>query len=199
VVWHTGKDGATVRTVGFVEAASDEKKILFISGFVVRKEIYSDLEKGFFLYFKTSLNYLALPRRLRGQTNQTEERYAFNQQFTAISEDGFKSGLIKVDYKKMRLIEKGKIYSPESLVLESISSGSTETSNLLKKIEEPIAYPEEDLRYPSLWVSEVLYFNMDHIPLEFKLELPPLVINGASVPFPVCHFEPYNILTKKWG
>jgi hypothetical protein len=199
VVWRTGQDRSTVRTVGFVEAASDDNKILYIPGFLLRKEIYPDLNGGFYLYFKTSLGYLSLPRRLRGQPNQVQERYAFDEQLTATPADGVEAGLVMVDYKKMRLIEDGQIYSPESIVLENGKSENSEAYNALKKLNGPISYPGKDMKTSDLWVSEVLYFSMDHVPLNFTLELPPLVINGANVPFPVCHFEPYNILTKKWG
>ncbi len=201
VVWHTGADTSTIRTVGFVEAASDKNKLLYLSGFVLRKDIYPDLDKGFYLYFKTSFSYLALPRRLLGEQHPSQERYAFSEQTTVLSAEGIKAGLVRVDYRNTKLIEDGKVYSPESIVLESRNSvaGSSEAASVLQRLEGPITYPDNDVKRSYLWVSETLYFRMDHIPLNFKLEMPPLVINGFEVPFPICYFEPYNILTKKWG
>lgn len=206
VVWRTEKKkpgypgDLTSRTAGFVEAASDQNKILYLPGFLVRQEIRPELGKGFFLYFGATLSYLSLPRRLTGRDGRTQDRYAFDETLSATPKEGVKAGLVSVDYRRTKLVENGKVYVPGNFAAKQVTASGalSDQAASLAPINGPLTYPKNDMARSYFDISQILHFDMDHLPLNFTIELPPLLINGATVPLPVCYFEPYDIYTDKW-
>lgn len=206
VVWHTEAEkpdypGApSTRTMGFVEAAAEEKKILCINGFLVQRQHITDVEKGFFLQFRTDFIYLSLPRRVLGKNIKYQDRYAFNELLSETFNDGMQAGLLKIDYRNIRLIENGKIYHPQKKIVEELNSygGLKDSPPLLMDIRKADVIPGKNEKNKSvLYLNEVLYFEIDHIPLNFKIEVPSVLINGVEVPFPTFYFEPYNTVTHE--
>lgn len=193
--------GTFRRTVGFIETASDTEKLLYLPGILVRQEILEKKNDGFLLYFKMSLNYLPLPRReLIGGKTRFIDRYEFEDDATFMPSVKIKQGLVKVDYTRMKLTERGKVYVPKKFLYRArTDSGEFESQDVtFKPIGDNMSYPSRDIPRSYFQIMETLYFEIDHVPLNFKLELPPLVINGIEVPLPVCYFEPYDINNKKW-
>lgn len=207
VVWHTEAQtpdypgGSFSRTIGFVEAASNEKKILSINGFLVQRQHISGVEKGFLLQFRTSLTYFSLPRRVLGKETKYQNRYDFSELLSEHPKDGIKEGLIKIDYRNIRLIENGKIYHPKKRAVEELNAygGLKDVPPSLVDIDKADVIPKKYIdKEDTIYLDEVLYFDIDHLPLNFKIEIPSAFINGFEVPFPTFYFEPYNTVTNEW-
>jgi hypothetical protein len=194
IFWKT--DENKQHTAGFVESASDDKRILYIAGFLVRQEIVPELSRGFLLHFATTLSYLSLPRRLAGNP-EVKERYSFSEQFSERSKGGIKKGLVKIDYKKTELIENGKSYFASKIVNDESYDRTSDYKKLIK-IDGPQVYPGIDLTRSYFEIEDVIFFDIDHVPLKFEVKLPPLIIDGVEVRLPVCYFEPYDIVSRQW-
>jgi hypothetical protein len=163
---------------------------------LVRQEIVPELNKGFLLYFSTTLSYLSLPRRLAGNS-EVKERYSFSEQFSERSKDGIKKGLVKIDYKKTELIENGKSYFASKIVDEESYERPSEYKKLIE-INGLEVYPKIDLTRSYFDIEDVIFFDIDHVPLKFEVKLPPSIIDGVEVKLPVCYFEPYDIVSRQW-
>jgi hypothetical protein len=206
VVWHTAPfeisypKKTVLRTVGFVEGASTNSRILYIPGFLVRHDPQPNLDNGFYLYFSISLTYLALPRRLKGNKGEFQERYAFGEQLSVRSNEGIKAGFLKMDFRKVKILEEGISYSPKKEIFRKLNSrgGLADSPPDLVSIADLDVYPKSDNEESWLDIQKTLYFDMNHCPLKFTLELPPMIINGIEVKLPVCYFEPYDILKNEW-
>jgi hypothetical protein len=206
IVWHTEPQtpdypgGSTTRTMGFIEAASDERKILCVGGFLVQRKNINGIDKGFLLQFATHFTYLSLPRRTIGKEIKFQDRYALMNIFSENSSDGIRKGLFKFDYRKIRLIENGKVYHPKKILIEELNEygGLKDVPPYLVDITDVVITPKENKKMNDLYIDEVLFFEIDHMPLNFKIEIPSFFVNDAEVPLPVFYFEPYNTVTDKW-
>lgn len=207
IVWHTEVQkpdypgGSPTRTMGFIEAASDEKRILCVSGFLVQRTNISGIKNGFLLQFNADFTYLSLPRRIIGKEIKYQDRYALMSIFSENSNDVIKPGLIKIDYRSIRLIENGKIYHPTKRAVRelNIHGGLKDAPPSLTDIVNVEMIPQtRKEKAHDLYLDEVLYFEIDHLPLNFKIEIPYFLVNDVAVPLPIFYFEPYNTVTDEW-
>ena len=68
----------------------------------------------------------------------------------------------------------------------------------LLSVEEATHYPRRTLKHSSVDISGIVRFDIAHKPIRFRLELPPLEIENVRVPLPVCYFEPYDEVNRRW-
>lgn len=216
VVWHTAPYQMTypkkevTRTVGFVEKVSAESKILYIPGFLLRPDLQPNRfgivipqlprdGDGFYFYFSTTLAWLALPRRTSKAPDVIQDRYAFDEQFSVNSTDGFPADFASFDCQEIKLIEAGRTYKPTHMQYRPVSNDGVLLDVAPSWVPaRRTIFPGKNFKHPSLGFEKIVYFDIAHRPLRFKVELPPLVIQGIEVPLPVCYFEPFDEISNKW-
>jgi hypothetical protein len=130
-----------------------------------------------------------------------QDRYALDDAESLREKVEIKKGLAAINYKDTKIIEGEKKYSAEKLIFQKLnSSGALEDKTpQLVPISGTSMIPNRDLYSDYFDIAETLYFNIDHVPLSFTLELPSLLINGEKVPLPVCYFEPYDLYSDSWA
>ena len=187
-----------LRTVGFVEGVSTPEKILFIPGLLARRDYQSTPKQGFYLYFKSSIAWLALPRHSTHTPEIIQDRYALDEQFSA-DVAGIEKGFVSIDYREFKLLEGNAIRKPTHMVYWPVNSQGAYEDVAPSLIPPAIKItPGRYLNRADMWVENVLFFDIPYRPLTFKLEIPPLIIGGVEVPMPICFFEPFDENKNKW-
>lgn len=68
----------------------------------------------------------------------------------------------------------------------------------MKPLTGPGIWPREDSKWDNAWIEKALYYDLLLRPIRFRLELPPMTVQGIEVPLPTCFFEPFDISTNKF-
>ena len=186
----------------FIEKLATSEYVPPVFSPLVRRDIKTTERDGFYFYFAATLACLKLPTVRPPRFVTTSGKYLFCGSSTQLIDNFvFPKGWVSFDCREIKLIEGNKLYHPSHRQLRPINpetGASLDVAPSLAVITSPIQYPGKDRKGSSLSFEEYLFFDIPHRPLRFRLELPPMIIQGVEIPMPTSYFEPYDIATGKW-
>ena len=184
----------------YLDQLATQNSVPILSTPSVRRDIQATSKNGFYLYFQTSFAFLRLPNIRPKNFVSTTGAYmdcGINEGYIS---DAIPKNSMSIDYRKFALIQGDKVSYPTHRleVPQNKDGGILPEQSYLKKLTEAEMWPQKDSRSDFFTIYETLYFDLPLRPIRFRLELPPMIIQGIEVPLPTCFFEPFDHLNNKF-
>ncbi|MFZ6688622.1 hypothetical protein ACO0K0_12815 [Undibacterium sp. SXout11W] len=210
-LWQTNVCGVTVPTMpnepkqqtavrAYLSQLATQNRVPVLFDPAVRRDVQATSKQGFYLYFNTLYLFLRLsdirPKNLISYTGKYMD---------CGSREEYMSGPIprnamSIDYRKFALIQGDKVsYPTHKLEIPRTTDGGILPGQAyLKSLTEADVWPATDRKMSKSSIDQTLYYDLPLRPIRFRLELPPMIIQGIEVPLPTCFFEPFDHLNNKF-
>lgn len=173
-----------------------------LSNILVRSGYQATARPGFYFYFKTTHAFLRLPQKRPENFISATGKYMNCGSSDDLIVDQVIKNSISIDYRKFALIQGDQVSYPSHEVatrnMPPDINGFKDKEAYLRPLTGPDIWPREDSKWDNAWIEEALYYDLLLRPIRFRLELPPMTVQGIEVPLPTCFFEPFDISTNKF-